>query len=155
MFFKSTLLCSRSIWTHFFLQSFRTPVLVFLPEKDYNFCATVTNGDDETCDELRTPHVPFMHPQWPAPQSIGPWQTSVHMRLQACLYALLIQLPGWQHSAGTQSSSVVQLCSDAGIGVTVGMAGVCGSVGTGETGTVVGTGVGEPYPPMPGQRLVA
>jgi hypothetical protein len=34
------------------------------------------------------------------------------------LVALLVQLVGWQHCAGTQSSSVVQLCAGAGEFVT-------------------------------------
>ena len=74
-----------------------------------------------------TPHFPFTQPHWPAPQSIGPSQLIVHITLHTLFSALLMQLVGWQHSAGTQSSLTVQLCEDIGIVVT----------------TEVPTGVGE------------
>ncbi len=61
-----------------------------------------------------TLHFPFTHPHLPAPQSIGPSQLIVHRRVHTPLFALLIQLAGWQHSAGTQSSSVRQTCSAEG-----------------------------------------
>jgi len=41
-----------------------------------------------------TPHFPLTHPQWPAPQSIGPSQLIVHIMLQTPFSALLIQLVG-------------------------------------------------------------
>jgi hypothetical protein len=92
--------------------------------------------------EAITLHFPFTHPHLPAPQSIGPSQLIVHNTLQAPLYALLMQLVGWQHSAGTQSSPVVQSCSPGGGVVTS----VVGSGGTGVGVTVPG-GVLEMHPP--------
>jgi hypothetical protein len=62
-----------------------------------------------------TLHLPFTHPHRPAPQSMGPWQTSVQSRVQTPLFALLMQLVGWQHSAGTQSSALVQACASGGV----------------------------------------
>jgi hypothetical protein len=62
-----------------------------------------------------------MQPHWPAPQSMGPWQLIVHITLHTLFSALLMQFVGWQHSAGTQSSSIVQLCAEAGIVVTPGV----------------------------------
>jgi hypothetical protein len=51
-----------------------------------------------------TPHLPFTHPQLPAPQSIGPSQLMVHSLVsQGGANALFIQPEGWQHWAGTQS----------------------------------------------------
>jgi hypothetical protein len=41
-----------------------------------------------------TLHVPFTHPQLPAPQSIGPSQLAVHSRVHTPLSALLMQLVG-------------------------------------------------------------
>ncbi len=83
--------------------------------------------------EETTLHVPFTHPHLPAPQSIGPWQTSVQSRVQTPLFALLIQPVGWQHSRGTQSSSVVHACGPGDV-VTPVMAGVGGGgVGVGDT----------------------
>jgi hypothetical protein len=80
-----------------------------------------------------TPHFPFIHPHWPAPQSIGPSQLIVHITLHTLFSALLMQLVGWQHSAGTQSSLTVQLCEDTGIVVTTGV-----PTGDGETVTTGG-----------------
>ncbi len=83
-----------------------------------------------------TLHVPFTHPQLPAPQSIGPWQTAVQSRVQTPLFALLIQLVGWQHSRGTQSSPVVHAC---GPGSVVSMVvTVVGSEGVGVGDTLTG-----------------
>jgi hypothetical protein len=50
---------------------------------------TAGRGDDGT-----TLHFPFTHPQLPAPQSIGPSQLIVHIRLHTPLFALLVQLVG-------------------------------------------------------------
>ncbi len=82
-------------------------------------------------DAATTLHFPFTHPHLPAPQSIGPSQTFVHSRVQTPLFALLIQLVGWQHSAGTQSSSVMQSCN-AGREVVISVVG-CEGVGEGDT----------------------
>lgn len=62
-----------------------------------------------------TAHLPFVHPQLPAPQSSGPSQLMVHMTLsQTGFAASRTQLVGWQHCAGTQSASVVQDCASTG-----------------------------------------
>ena len=55
-----------------------------------------------------TRQVPLTHPRWPAPQSMGPSQLAVQATLQTPLKALLMQLVGWQHWAGTQSEFTVQ-----------------------------------------------
>jgi len=61
-------------------------------------------------------HLPLTHPQLPAPQSIGPSQLMVHMTVsQGGTAALPVQLFGWQHSAGTQSVSIVQTCASPGV----------------------------------------
>ena len=83
-----------------------------------------------------TLHIPFTHPQLPAPQSIGPWQTAVQSRVQTPLFALLIQPVGWQHSRGTQSSPVEHACG-SGDAVTLVVA-VVGSGGVGVGDTVTG-----------------
>lgn len=57
---------------------------------------------------------------------MGPEQTAVQNRLHTPLWTLLIQLVGWQHWAGTQSESKVQV-SIAG-----------SAVGEGCTSVVVG-----------------
>jgi hypothetical protein len=44
-----------------------------------------------------------------------------------------MQLVGWQHSAGTQSSLTVQVCEDTGVVVTTGV-----TTGVGETVTTGG-----------------
>jgi hypothetical protein len=93
--------------------------------------------------EETTLHRPFTHPHLPAPQSIGPWQTSVHSRVQTPLFALLIQLVGWQHSAGTQSSSVMHTCDSGDVVTMVVIVVESGEVGVG--GTVTG-GVFEVHP---------
>jgi hypothetical protein len=83
-----------------------------------------------------TPQLPDTHPQRPAPQSIGPSQLIVHITLHTLFSVLLIQLEGWQHWAGTQSSSTVQLCKGAGTVVTTGeTTGVVWIVAVGETVT--------------------
>lgn len=81
-----------------------------------------------------TLHFPFTHPHLPAPQSIGPSQTFVHSWVQTPLLALLMQLSGWQHSACTQSSSVMQSCNAEGDVVNT----VVGSEGVGVGETVTG-----------------
>jgi hypothetical protein len=48
-----------------------------------------------------------------------------------------MQLVGWQHSAGTQSSLTVQLCEDTGIIVTTGEPTVGETVTSGELPVVV------------------
>jgi len=78
-----------------------------------------------------TLHFPFTHPHLPAPQSMGPSQTFVHNRVQTPLFTVLMQLVGWQHSAGTQSSSAVQSWSVYG-GVVIAVV-WSGGVGVGET----------------------
>jgi hypothetical protein len=76
-----------------------------------------------------TLHFPFKHPQLPAPQSIGPSQLIVHITLsQDGAAALPVQLVGWQHWAGTQSSSEVQLRESAGAVVTSGVSAGCAGV---------------------------
>jgi len=79
-----------------------------------------------------TVHFPFEpHPQLPAPQSSGPVQPWVHIRLQTRdMDALLTQEVGWQHWTGTQSESAEQVWASAETVV---------SDGTGRR--VVGTGV--------------
>jgi len=70
-------------------------VVTFIADKgftlkyDYGSFVTVGRGDDET-----TLHFPFIHPQLPAPQSIGPSQLIVHIRLHTPFVALLVQLVG-------------------------------------------------------------
>ena len=88
-----------------------------------------------------TLHFPFTHPHLPAPQSIGPSQLSVQNTLQTSLSDLLMQLVGWQHSAGTQSSSVTQSWSGEG-GVVIAVVGGRG-VGVGDR---VPGGAGEVHP---------
>ena len=73
-----------------------------------------------------TLHFPSTHPQLPAPQSIGPSQLIVHMTLpQGGAVVLPVQLAGWQHWAGTQSSADVQLRESAGLGATSGVGADC------------------------------
>jgi hypothetical protein len=50
----------------------------------------------------------------------------VHITLHTLFSALLIQLEGWQHWAGTQSSSTVQLCKGTGTVVITGETTVVG-----------------------------
>jgi hypothetical protein len=81
-----------------------------------------------------TEHRPFVHPQLPAPQSSGPSQLMVHMiSLHTGFAVWLTQLFGWQHSAGTQSASVVQVCASTGtiVAVTGGIVVVTGATGGG------------------------
>jgi hypothetical protein len=60
--------------------------------KEHSPCyVTVEKGNDI---DGTTAHLPFKHPQLPAPQSIGPWQLMVHARLQTPLFATLVQLVG-------------------------------------------------------------
>jgi len=67
---------------------------------------------------------------------MGPSQLIVHITLHTLFSALLIQLEGWQHSAGTQSSLTVQLCAGTGTVVTTREATVVGgNVAFGETVT--------------------
>ncbi len=85
-----------------------------------------------------TEHLPFVHPQLPAPQSSGPSQLMVQRAaVQSGFAACLTHPVGWQHWAGTQSESVVQVCASTGT-VVVGMVG--GIVGvtstTGDEGDV-------------------
>jgi hypothetical protein len=111
-------------------------VVTFIADKaftgvyDHGSFVTVINGDDA---EGTTLHFPFTHPQLPAPQSIGPSQLIVHIRLHTPLFALLVQLVGWQHWAGTQSLSVMQICAEAGAVVTTGT-----GLGVGDTVTTGG-----------------
>ena len=60
-------------------------------ECDYGSFVTILRGDDVGGT---TRHFPSTHPQLPAPQSIGPSQLIVHIRLQTPLVALLVQLVG-------------------------------------------------------------
>ncbi len=90
-----------------------------------------------------TLHLPFTHPHRPAPQSMGPWQTSVQSKVQTPLFALLMQLVGWQHSAGTQSFSLVQDCGPGGVVIMLGTVVTSGDVGAGDT---VAGGVPEVHP---------
>jgi hypothetical protein len=58
----------------------------------------------------------------------------VHITLHTLFSALLIHPEGWQHCAGTQSSSIVQLCKGTGTVVTSGETTVVGGdVAVGET----------------------
>jgi hypothetical protein len=79
-------------------------------------------GDAE--DAGITVHAPFTHPQLPAPQSSGPSQPLVHIRLQGRFTASAVQRDGWQHSAGTQSASLVH--SAGGTGGDAAIAGIVG-----------------------------
>ena len=95
-------------------------------------------GADVAGDAGTTLHFPFTHPQLPAPQSIGPSQLAVHRRLQGRFAGPAVQLDGWQHSAGTQSASLMHSETCTGDAVVAGV--VCDN----ETGTVVvPTGSGE------------
>ena len=95
-------------------------------------------GADVAGDAGTTLHLPFTHPQLPAPQSIGPSQLAVHSRLQTRFAGPAMQLDGWQHSAGTQSASLMHSATCTGDAVAAGVA------GDNETGTVgVPTGSGE------------
>jgi hypothetical protein len=78
-------------------------------------------GDAE--DAGITLHVPFTHPQLPAPQSSGPSQLAVHIRLQGRFTASAVQRDGWQHSAGTQSVSRVHSAGGIGDAVMTGIVG--------------------------------
>jgi hypothetical protein len=60
-------------------------------EGDYGSFVIVVSGDDV---KETTLHFPLTHPQLPAPQSIGPSQLIVHIRLHTPLFALLVQLVG-------------------------------------------------------------
>jgi hypothetical protein len=65
-----------------------------------------------------TAQVPFTHPQWPTPQSIGPSQESVQkVPVQFGAKVVLTQPQGWQHWAAAQSALLVQFVWFAGIGV--------------------------------------
>jgi len=81
-------------------------VVTFIADKGftgvYDHGSFVTVIRDDVA-EGTTLHFPFTHPQLPAPQSIGPSQLIVHIRLHTPLFALLVQLVGWQHWAGTHS----------------------------------------------------
>jgi hypothetical protein len=72
-------------------------VVTFIADKgftggwDHGNFGTVVRGDDADGTTL---HFPFTHPQLPAPQSIGPSQLIVHIRLHTPLFALLVQLVG-------------------------------------------------------------
>jgi len=72
-------------------------VVTFIADKgftgvsDHGSFVTAGRGDDVDGTTL---HFPFTHPQLPAPQSIGPSQLIVHIRLHAPLFALLVQLVG-------------------------------------------------------------
>ncbi len=54
----------------------------------------VVPGCEEAGDAGTTLHVPFTQPQVPAPQSSGPVQTAVHMRLQGCFAGAAMQRDG-------------------------------------------------------------
>jgi hypothetical protein len=98
-------------------------VVTFIADKGftgvYDHGSFVTVIRDDVAEGTAL-HFPFTHPQLPAPQSIGPSQLIVHIRLHTPLFALLVQLVGWQHWAGTHSSSVMQLCGVAEAVVTTG-----------------------------------
>jgi hypothetical protein len=51
-------------------------------------------GTDDADDAGTTLHLPFTHPQLPAPQSSGPSQLAVHMRLQGCFTFTAVQVDG-------------------------------------------------------------
>jgi hypothetical protein len=51
-------------------------------------------GTDTAGDAGTTLHFPFTHPQLPAPQSSGPSQLAVHMRLQGFFAMTAVQLDG-------------------------------------------------------------
>ncbi len=72
-------------------------------------------------DAGTTEHLPFIHPQVPAPQSSGPSQDAVHMRLHTVMDAGFTQLVGWQHWAGTHSAGVEQVWLSTGTIVVVGV----------------------------------
>jgi hypothetical protein len=95
----------------------------------------VTTDNVGGCAET-TEHLPFVHPQLPAPQSSGPSQLMVQSILHTDLGdAVLIQLVGWQHWAGTQSTSVVHVWASMGTAVTTTVGGMV--VVTGVTGSGV------------------
>ena len=52
---------------------------------------------------------PLVQPQWPAPQSIGPWHTFVQSSVHIPLKASFMQFVGWQHWAGTHSLLIEQV----------------------------------------------
>jgi hypothetical protein len=92
-----------------------------------------------------TLHLPITHPHRPAPQSMGPWQTSVQSRVQTPLFTRLMQFVGWQHSAGTQSLSLMHACGSTGVVIMLGTVVKNGEVGAGDTVT---GGVLEIHPHM-------
>jgi hypothetical protein len=49
---------------------------------------------EDADDAGMTLHFPFTQPQLPAPQSSGPSQLAVHMRLQACFAATAVHPEG-------------------------------------------------------------
>jgi len=51
-------------------------------------------GAKDPDDAGTTLHFPFTQPQLPAPQSSGPSQLAVHMRLQGCFTTAAVQLDG-------------------------------------------------------------
>jgi hypothetical protein len=57
----------------------------------------------------------------------------VQSRVQTPLFTLLIQLVGWQHSRGTQSSSVVHACGSGDVVTMVVAVDGRGEVGAGDT----------------------
>jgi hypothetical protein len=122
------------------MQSSDSSLILISSEYDHGIIYFV--GVREVPEET-TLHLPFTHPHRPAPQSMGPWQTSVQSRVQTPLFTLLMQLVGWQHSAGTQSLSLRQACGPGGVVIMLGTVVKSGEVGVGDTMT---GGVPEVHP---------
>jgi len=72
-------------------------VVTFIADKGFTMnlwdhCRCVQSYFEDV--DATTPHFPFTHPQWPAPQSIGPSQLIVHITVHTPFSAVLMQLVG-------------------------------------------------------------
>jgi len=101
-------------------------------------------------------HFPEAHAQLPAPQSSGPLQTAEHMTpAQSGASVFSVQLVAWQHCAGTQSSSVLQIpASGAGVAVTSVVADTVGSGVGAEVWVAVVAGEGVPVHPAAAMNTI-